>query len=72
MVQFTSMHGRMWLLRALFALLIAYTLIFTIGYTLEYRVEVGATRWLTTSRIALFVVACSYLWIARAEFSPAH
>ncbi|MCK1575917.1 O-antigen ligase family protein [Bradyrhizobium sp. 174] len=67
MMRFTSMQPRSWLLRALFALLIAYILIFTIGYTLEYRVEVGATRWLTASRIVLFVVACGYLWIARAE-----
>ena len=67
MGQPASLYRREWLLAALLALLIGCILIFTIGYTLEYRVDVDIKRWLTGCRIALFAAACSYLWLARAE-----
>ena len=67
MLGVTTITIREWLLRALLALLVAYVLFFSIGYTLEYRVELKAVQWLTATRIALLLLACGYLWLVRSE-----
>lgn len=60
--------GQRWLRQMLLALLVAYVLLFTICYTLEFRVELGSVLWLTESRVALLCVAGLYLMLARPHF----
>jgi hypothetical protein len=54
---------------AMFSLMLAFILLFTVSYTLDYRYGLATVHLLTGCRVALLVAAAGYLWGVRHDFA---